>query len=78
MQVSNIFITAVCFIFLIKLRRPMTKSLYKNNTLYVTKQVNAWLYMLIHSYTWQYMTIHANHDTRGINGPGGGVLPYKG
>ena len=38
MKVFNMFITAVCVIFLIKLRWPKTKSLYDN--LYLFHQVN--------------------------------------
>ena len=38
MKVFNMFITAVCVIFLIKLRWPKTKSLYDN--VYLIHQVN--------------------------------------
>ena len=62
MQVFNMFITAVCFIFLIKLRWPMTKSLTWQYLAipgqYKVKHGNTWQYMAKHGYTWQYMTIH--------------------
>ena len=38
MKVFNIFITAVCFIFLIKLRWPKTKSLKEQMLLYHRKE----------------------------------------
>ena len=58
------FITAVCFIFLIKLRWPMTKSLTWQYLAipgqYKVKHGNTWQYVAKHGYTWQYMTIHGN------------------